>query len=107
LAISGAWPVPAFCLRHPRLRRRLLRLQNSRPVELNVRIVFLDEANRVFVERRTPDANAGRGSEPIQDARTRLSSTTAAGAMRIDDKRVLVAALVAAEPEVRQSYFLF
>jgi hypothetical protein len=69
--------------------------------------VFFDEANRVFVERRTPDANAGRGSEPVQDARTRLSSPTPTGAMRINDKRILVAALVAAEPEVRQSYFLF
>ena len=84
-----------------------MRLQDSGPVELDVRIVLLDKANCVFVQRRTPDANSGWRPEPIKNARARLPASTAAAAMRVDDEGVLVTALVAAEPEVRQGYFLF
>jgi hypothetical protein len=69
--------------------------------------VLLDESNRIFVERRTADADSGRGPKPIKDSRTRLAASAPAAGMGVDDKRVLVAAFIAAEPEVRQDYFLF
>ena len=43
-------------------------LQDSRPVELDVGIVLLQQADGVLVDRRASDANAGRGAEPIKDA---------------------------------------
>ena len=106
LTVPGTRPVAALRLRRARLGWGVLRLQDSGPVELNVRIVLLDESNRVLVERRPSDADSGWGPKPIKDSRTRLAAPTAA-AMGVDDKRVLVAAFIAAEPEVRQDYFLF
>jgi hypothetical protein len=65
--------------------------------------VLLDHPDRIFVERGPADANAGRRPEPIKDAGTRLPPASP----RVDDERVLVAALVAVEPKEWQDYFLF
>jgi hypothetical protein len=87
--------------------RNVLAFQNPRPVEIDVGIVLLDEPDRIFVERGASDTDPGRRSKPIEDARSRLSATAAAGAVRVHDKRVLVSAFVARKPEMRQNYFLF
>ena len=55
----------------------------------------------------SPDADAWRRAEPVEDARPRFSPSSAPGAVRMHDKRVLVTAFVARKPEMRQSYFLF
>lgn len=67
LTVAGSRPASALPFLGTSLGRRLLRLQNSCPVELDVWIVFLDEANRVFVQRRTADANTGRRPEPVEN----------------------------------------
>jgi len=85
----------------------VLPFQDARPVEINVWVVLLDQANRVFVERRSPDADAGRRSKPVEDARSRFPATSAPGAVRMHDKGVLVPAFVARKPQMRQNYFLF
>lgn len=80
-----------------------LPLQNPGPVEADVRIVLLDQADRILVECRAPDLDAWRRPEPVEDPRPPL----ALALLRVDDEGVLVATLVAAEPELRQDYFLF
>ena len=80
-----------------------LALQDPRPFELDPGVQLLDEANRVFVERCPAHLDSRRGPEPIEDARPR----TPAPAIGIDDEGVLVTALVAIEPQIRQNYFLF
>lgn len=85
------------------LRGRVLPLQNAGPVELEIRIVRFDEADGVFVECRSPNADARRRPEPIEDARTRPPALSSG----VDHVGVFVAVLVAAEPEIRQGYFLF
>ena len=82
---------------------RALALQDPRPFELDPGVQLLDEADRVLVERCPADLDSRRGPEPIKDARPR----TAAPAIGIDDEGVLVTALVAIEPQIRQNYFLF
>jgi hypothetical protein len=69
--------------------------------------VLFDEPDGVFVERRSADAHAWWSSEPIEDARPRFTAPAAARAVRVNDERVLVPALVAGEPQMRQNYFLF
>jgi len=85
------------------LRRRVLPLQDAGPVKLEIRIVGFYETDGVFVECRSANADARRRSEPIEDARTRLPASSSG----VDHVGVFVAVLVAAEPEVRQGYFLF
>jgi hypothetical protein len=82
------------------LRRRLF--QNPRPVELDVRIVLLEQTNRVFVDRRAADANAWRRAEKIQE--TLLPSTAACAPAR-QERGGFIAALVLCEPKVRQNLF--
>jgi hypothetical protein len=67
---AGSWqraffvsPFPSILASSLLLRRRLF--QNPRPIELDVRIVLLEQANRVFVDRRAADANARRRAEKI------------------------------------------
>lgn len=104
--LSRVLAVASLRLRRTGLRRCLLSLQDTGPVELDVRVVLLDKPDRIFIERRPSDANARGGAKPVQDAGARLAAAPAGG-VGMDDKRVFVAALVAAEPEVRQDYFLF
>jgi hypothetical protein len=85
------------------LFRSGLAFQNSRPVELDVRIVFLDQFDCAFVESGATDLDAWRRPKPIEDPGSCLS----AAPIGVDDERILVAALVAAETKVRQGYFLF
>ncbi len=63
----------------------------------------LNHPDGVFVERRTPHFHAGRGPEPIEDPR----SGPAPAPFRVDDVRILVPALVAVKPKIRQAYFPF
>ncbi len=84
-----------------------LPFQDPCPIELNIRVVLLDEADGILVERGSPDAHTRRRAEPIEDPRTRLSASAASGAVRVHDKRVLVTAFIARKPQVRQIYFLF
>ena len=81
-------------------RFRLVRLpfEDPGPVEGDVGIVLLDQPDGVLVERRTPDLDARRRPEPVKDARPPLPFAL----LRVDDERVLVAAFVAAEPELGQ-----
>ena len=65
--------------------------------------MVLDESNRIFVERGASDSYTGRGAKPVKDPGPALPFAL----LRVDDEGVLVAALVAAEPELRQNYFLF
>jgi hypothetical protein len=78
--------------------RDALAFQNAWPVELNARIQFLDEARRFFIERSTTDLDTWRRPKPVENPRTRLPPP----AFRMDDESVLVAPLVAIEPQVRQ-----
>ena len=82
---------------------RALPFQNPRPVEFDVRVVLLDQPDGIFIERGAPDPDARRRAEPVQDAGARPAPPSTG----MDDKRVLVAALVATEPQKRQDYFLF
>src|SRR6185503_12917263 len=86
-----------------RRTRTVLPFQDAGPVEFNVGIVLLDQADGVFVERRPPDPDARRRSKPVEDARSRFSATSAPGAVRMHDKRVLVPPFVARKPQMRQS----
>ena len=114
-AISPLWLAPS-----PRSRSRGLTLgsrsltlgaflsfQDPGPIEFDIRIVLLDQADGIFVKRGSPDTHPGRGAKPVQDPRTRLSAPSAPGAVRMHDKRVLVTAFVARKPQVWQIYFLF
>jgi hypothetical protein len=65
--------------------------------------VLFDQPDRVLIERRTSDLDAGRGTEPVQDTRPPFTLPL----LRVDDERVLVPAFVTAEPDLRQDYFLF
>ncbi len=76
-----------------RCRRLRLSLQNAGPVEIEVRIAGLDDADRFLVQGSTTDTNAWRGPEPVED--TRPAFALPAGGM--DDERALVAAFVLAE----------
>jgi hypothetical protein len=84
-----------------------LSLENSRPIELYVWIVLLDETDRILIQGGAADSYTRRRSEPVQDAGPGFSAAPAAGAVRMHDKRVLVPAFVAAEPQMWQGYFLF
>jgi hypothetical protein len=64
---------------------------------------FLEHADRVLIERGAPDAHVRRRPKPVENPRFRPP----VAADRMDDVGALVAALVAAEPEKRQGYFLF
>ena len=102
--LTRAGPRPALLLgARLRLRGRILSLQDARPVELDVGVVLFDQADRIFVERGPSDAHTGRRPEPVKDSGAGLPAAAAG----VDDERVLVTTLVAAEPEVRQAYFLF
>jgi len=81
--------------------------ENARPIEFDVGVVLLDQADGVLIEGRSADAYAWRRAKPIKDARARLTATPTAGAVRVHDKRILVAAFVARKPQMRQNYFLF
>jgi len=85
--------------------RSVLPLENTGPIELDVGIVLLDEPDGSLVERRASDPDARGRSEPVQDARAGFAATAAAS--RMHHERVLVPALVAGKPQVRQNYFLF
>jgi hypothetical protein len=65
--------------------------------------VLFEQADRVFVDRRAADADAGRRPEPIKDARL----SAAAPARCVYERRGLVAPPIAGESKVRQNYFLF
>jgi hypothetical protein len=78
-------------------------LENSCPIELDVRVVLLEQPDRVLVQRGAPDTNPRRSAEPIEDARPGFSTSPAA----VDDERVFVPALVAIEAKVRQKLLPF
>ena len=80
-----------------------LPFQDPGPVERDVGVVLFYEADGIFIERRAPDLDAGRRPEPVKDPGPALPFFL----LRVDDEGVLVAALVAREPELRQGYFLF
>ena len=106
--IARARPAAAIRLTAgPGFIRTVLPLQDARPVELDVGIVLLYQPDRVFVECRSSDADAWWSAKPIEDAGSGFPAAAATGAVRVHDKRVLVPAFVAAEPQVRQGYFLF
>ena len=65
--------------------------------------MLLDQADGILVECRASDLDARWRAKPVQNPRPPLAFAL----LRVDDERVLVAALVAAEPELRQDYFLF
>ncbi len=77
-----------------------LRLEDLRPVELDIRVVLFDPPNRVFVERRAADLDARRRAKPVQNALPR-SPVAAAG---MDKRRCFVPTFVAGEPQKWQSY---
>jgi hypothetical protein len=79
------------CVRHPRLGRDL---ENTSPVELNIGVVLLEQANGVFIDRRPPHSDARRRAEEVQETLT--ASAPSATAAR-DERRALIAALVADE----------
>ncbi len=87
-----AWLFPGRAGRRSRL---FLAIEDLRPVELDVGVMLFDQADRVLVDGRAPDANSGRSPEPVEDSRT----PPVPAARRVDDVRRLVAALVAAEPK--------
>ena len=101
--LTGAWPGRRFPLRRRRRRRLLLAVEDLRPVELDLGVVLFDQADRVLVEGRAPDANPGRSAEPVEDPR----ATLVPAARRVDDVGGLVAALVAAEPKRGQGLLPF
>src|SRR5215204_2402354 len=74
-------------------------LQDPRPVELDVRVVLLEEANRFFVDGRPADTDARRRAEPVEKP---LALTTPSATRRFGERRRLVAALVTIEAELRQ-----
>ena len=79
----------------------LFAAQDPRPVEFDLRVAGFDVADRIRIERRAADTDAGRRSEPIKDAGPHLPPE----ADRLDDERVLVPAFVFAEAEMWQNYF--
>ncbi len=83
---------------------RLRRLfQDSRPVELHVGIVLLEQTDGVLVDRRASDPDAGRRTKPIKDA-----VLAASFAPRIVDERCrLVPAAVAVETQMWQTLLPF
>jgi hypothetical protein len=78
-----------------------LALEDSRPVELELRIPRFQQTDRFFVERAAADPDAGRRAKPVKDARASLAAAT----RRLDDEGVLVAAFVLVEAELWQGYF--
>ena len=77
-------------------RRRLRRgFEDVRPVELNVGVVLLEQADRIFVDRGTPDTHSRRGAKPIQDSRLSL----AASARVVDERGGFVSATIAGQAE--------
>jgi hypothetical protein len=90
-------------LGYARLRRSILPFQDPRPVEIHSGVGSFDQLDRVFIERRASDPDAGRGSKPIKDARVRLALPP----VGVDDEGVFVAELIPAESQIRQGYFLF
>jgi hypothetical protein len=97
------WPVATTPARawflDGRLRKRL-RFQNLLPVEFDIWIVFLDPADRFFVERRPPDFDARRRTKPIENAMPR--SPAAANSMY--ERGCFIPAFVASKPQKWQSY---
>lgn len=97
----------------PHLASRSLRLSNldrfstafqdARPIEVDLRVVLFDQPDGIFVERGAPDLHARRRTKPIKDARPRTPTPF----FGMHDESVLVSTLVAAEPQIRQGYFLF
>jgi hypothetical protein len=72
-------------------------LQDSRPVELDIRIVLFEKADRGLVDRRATDAHARRRAEPVEQA------FTAPSAGGLDESGRLIAVPIAVEAQVRQS----
>src|SRR5262245_59308826 len=93
---------------HLGLRSRLggrspLPLQDPGPVELDERVQFLDQLDRVFVEGRATDFHARRRAEPIENPGPRFP----AAPLAVYYVGVLVATLVAVEPQVWQDLLPF
>jgi hypothetical protein len=82
---------------------RRIPLEYPGPVEFDLGVVLFDQADGVFVQRGAADPDAWRGAEPIEYSRARPAPPS----FRVDEECVLVAALVAAEPEVRQGLLPF
>jgi hypothetical protein len=62
--------------------------------------VLLEEANRVFVDRRAADADAGGRAKEVQETLAAAAAPVAAAARQ--ERGAFVAALVAGESQVRQ-----
>lgn len=75
-------------------------LEDTRPVELNVRIRFLDQPDRVLVDCAAADADGRGRAEVIKD-----SLPFRAAAPRLQNRRALVAPPVFDEAQVRQKLF--
>ena len=71
------------------------RLENLAPIERHVGILRFELAPDGFVERLAPDFDAWWGAKPEQHAGRRF----AAAVRRLHQVKVLVASLVAGEPE--------
>ena len=76
-------------------RRGRLRLENLRPVELDIRIVLFDPADGVFVERGAADLDVGRRAKPVKKAL--LSPPVVAAG--VNERGGFVPAFVAGEPQ--------
>jgi len=83
--------------------RDALLLQDSGPVELDVRITLFNRSNGDLVECGPSDLDARWSAKPVENSGSRSASP----AIAVDDEGVFVAAFVATEPQVRQGYFLF
>ena len=64
---------------------------------------LFDEADRVFVQGRPADLDAGRRAKPIKDP----MAAAVAAPWVVDHEGILVAPFVARKPQCWQAYFLF
>jgi hypothetical protein len=75
-----------------RLRRHRTGGQNSRPVELHVRMLILERADRLLVESRPTDLDVWRRAEPVQQPGRVLVVTAAPDG--VQEERAFVAPTV-------------
>jgi hypothetical protein len=88
-----------------RLRRYwlLFAVQNLRPIELNLRVMIFDQADGLFVEGRSTDADTRWRPKPIKNSRT----APVPSPRTMDDVGVFVPTLVSCEAQRRQGLLPF
>ena len=102
-APSPLGPVTALAARFRivgRLGRRRLGFEDFLPVELDIRILFFDPADRVFIQGGPPDLDPGRSPEPVKKALLRAPLTSRG----VHERCRFVPALVASKPQEWQYY---